>query len=53
MIYIVRAFEIARRELPHGVSPERAPLAVAEVLDGIGDTYPECLPHDAAEAVPP
>ena len=48
-----RAFEIARRDPPHGVSPESASLAVAEVLDGIGDTCPECLPDDAAAVVSP
>ena len=37
-----RAFRIARQDPPAGVSPEAAAIAVAEVLDGIGDTCPEC-----------
>jgi hypothetical protein len=41
-----RAFDIARRDPPQGVSPENACLAVADVLDGIGDTCPECPPED-------
>jgi hypothetical protein len=40
-----RAFDIARWQPPHGVLPEAAVAAVAEVLDGIGDTCPEC-PRD-------
>jgi hypothetical protein len=38
-----RAFEIARRSPPPGVSPQTAAVAIAEVPDGIGDTCPECL----------
>ncbi|WP_128937418.1 hypothetical protein [Bradyrhizobium zhanjiangense] len=38
-----RAFKIAGETPPPGVSPEAAAVAVAEVLDGIGDTCPECL----------
>jgi hypothetical protein len=38
------AFDIARRDPPPGVSPEAAAVAIAEVLDSIGDTCPEC-PH--------
>jgi hypothetical protein len=37
-----RAFAIAHEEPPHGVSSEAAAVAVAEVLDGIGDACPEC-----------
>ena len=37
-----RAFAIAGEEPPPGVSSEAAAVAVAEVLDGIGDTCPEC-----------
>jgi hypothetical protein len=37
-----QAFEIARRIPPRGVSPEVAVAAISEVLDGIGDTCPEC-----------
>jgi hypothetical protein len=37
-----RAFAIAREEPPPGVSSEAAVVAIAEVLDGIGDACPEC-----------
>ncbi|MBR0749960.1 hypothetical protein JQ582_39230 [Bradyrhizobium japonicum] len=37
-----RAFDIARRDPPPDISPQAAVNAVAEVLDGIGDTCPEC-----------
>jgi hypothetical protein len=37
-----RAFDVARRDWPAGVSPEAAAVAIAEVLDSIGDTCPEC-----------
>ncbi|MEY9881207.1 hypothetical protein ABIA43_002741 [Bradyrhizobium sp. USDA 328] len=37
-----RAFDIARRYPPPDISPQTAVNAVAEVLDGIGDTCPEC-----------
>jgi hypothetical protein len=37
-----RAFNIARQNPPEGVSPEAAAVAIAEALDGIGDTCPEC-----------
>jgi len=40
-----RAFDIARRDPPPGVSSPAAVVAVAEVLDGIGD-LPECPPPD-------
>ena len=36
------AFAIAHEEPPPGVSSEAAAVAVAEVLDGIGDACPEC-----------
>ena len=39
-----RAFDIARRDPPTGVSPQAAAVAIAEVLDSIGDTCPECPP---------
>ena len=39
-----RAFAIARQDPPSGVSPEAAAVAIAEVLDSIGDTCPECPP---------
>ena len=41
-----RAFEIARQDPPRGVSPETAAIAIAEVLDGIGDSRPECPAND-------
>ncbi|WGS20156.1 MULTISPECIES: hypothetical protein [unclassified Bradyrhizobium] len=41
-----RAFDIARRDPTTGVSPEAAAVAIAEVLDSIGDTCPECPPAD-------
>jgi len=37
-----RAFDIARLDPPTGVSPEAAAVAIAEVLDSIGDICPEC-----------
>jgi hypothetical protein len=37
-----RAFEMARHSAPPGVSPEAAAVEIAEVLNGIGDTCPEC-----------
>jgi hypothetical protein len=39
-----RAFDIAREERPPGVSPQAAAVAIAEVLDSIGDSCPECPP---------
>jgi hypothetical protein len=41
-----RAFDIARRDPPAGVPPAAAAIAIAEMLDGIGDTCPECPPDD-------
>ena len=38
------AFEIARRDPPPGVSAQAAAVAIAEILDSIGDTCPECPP---------
>jgi hypothetical protein len=40
-----RALEIARKSPPSGVSPQVAAEAVAQVLDSIGDTCPECPPE--------
>jgi hypothetical protein len=37
-----RACDIARHDPPPGVSPQAAAVAVAEVLDSIGDSCPEC-----------
>jgi hypothetical protein len=42
----VRAFDIARQDPPRGVSAQAAAVAIAEVLDGIGDACPECTPED-------
>jgi len=39
-----RAFDIAHRDLPAGVSPEEAAAEVRDVLNSIGDTCPECPP---------
>ena len=39
------AFDIARRDQPAGVSAQAAAAAIAEVLDSIGDTCPECPPE--------
>jgi hypothetical protein len=40
------AFEIAREYPPDGISAEAASVAIAEVLDSIGDTCPECPQSD-------
>jgi hypothetical protein len=40
-----RALDLARQEPPLGISPQAACVAVAEVLDSIGDTCPECPPQ--------
>jgi hypothetical protein len=37
-----RAFDIVRRDPPPGVSAAEAMGAVAEVLESIGDSCPEC-----------
>jgi len=37
-----RAYEIARRDPPAGISADEAAAEVREVLDSIGDTCPEC-----------
>jgi hypothetical protein len=39
-----RAFDIARRKPPAGVSTDEAAAEVRDVLDSIGDTCPECPP---------
>ncbi|MGX9429622.1 MULTISPECIES: hypothetical protein [Bradyrhizobium] len=39
-----RAFDIAREYPPLGVSSQAAAVAIAEVLDSIGDTCPGCPP---------
>jgi hypothetical protein len=40
-----RALDVARQDPPPGVSPQAAAVAIAEVLDSIGDTCPECPPE--------
>jgi hypothetical protein len=37
-----RAFDVARRDPPAGVSIDEAVAEVRDVLDSIGDTCPEC-----------
>jgi hypothetical protein len=39
-----RAFDLARSDPPAGASPQAASVAIAEVLESIGDTCPECPP---------
>ncbi|QHO71401.1 hypothetical protein ACH79_00935 [Bradyrhizobium sp. CCBAU 051011] len=39
-----RAFQIAQTDPPAGVSSQVAAVAIAEVLDSIGDACPECPP---------
>ncbi|OKO68967.1 hypothetical protein AC629_41700 [Bradyrhizobium sp. NAS80.1] len=41
-----RAFNVARQDPPAGVSPAVAAVAIAEVLDSIGDTCPGCSHED-------
>lgn len=40
------AFDIARKAPPAGMSSDEAVAEIAEVLAGIGDTCPECLPEN-------
>jgi hypothetical protein len=39
-----RAFDIARRHPPQGLSRARAIAEIEDVLNSIGDTCPECPP---------
>jgi hypothetical protein len=39
-----RASDIARRDPPPGISRKAAAVVIAEVLESIGDTCPECPP---------
>ena len=39
-----RAFESARLDPPTGVSPEASAAAIADALNEIGDSCPECPP---------
>jgi hypothetical protein len=43
-----RAYDIARQDAPAGVSARAAAVAIAEVLESIGDTCPECVSPDKA-----
>jgi hypothetical protein len=43
-----RALAAARRNPPFGVTPDEAAAEVRDVLDGIGDTCPECPPDDGS-----
>ena len=38
------ATDIARQDPPPGLSPEAALVVLAEVLEALGDTCPECPP---------
>ncbi len=38
------AVDIARQHPPAGLSPDAAVAEIREVLDSIGDTFPECPP---------
>jgi len=42
-----RAFDVARLDPPIGVSSLAAAVAIADVLDSIGDTCPECETDEA------
>jgi hypothetical protein len=39
-----RAFDIARQDPPRGISSRAAAVVIAEVLESIGGTCPECSP---------
>ena len=41
-----RAFQIAQTDPPAGISSQAAAVAIAEVLDSIGGTCPECPSAD-------
>ena len=41
-----RAFQIAQTDPPAGISSQVAAVAIAEVLDSIGDSCPECPSAD-------
>jgi hypothetical protein len=40
-----RAFDIARRDPPPGISSKAAAVVIAEALESIGDTCPDCPPN--------
>jgi hypothetical protein len=40
-----RAFDVARHDPPPGTSSKAAVVTIDEILDGIGDTCPECPPE--------
>ena len=41
-----RAFGVARQDPPPGVSSQAATVAIAELLESISDTCPECDSSD-------
>jgi hypothetical protein len=41
-----RAFDVARQDPPGGVSAKAGAVAIAEVLESIGETCPECSPEN-------
>ncbi|MFZ1170614.1 MAG: hypothetical protein WAO01_05370, partial [Bradyrhizobium sp.] len=43
------AFDLAQQDPPPGVSSQAASVAIAEVLDSIGDACPECVSSDGAK----
>ncbi|MEZ2145338.1 hypothetical protein AAE026_24050 [Bradyrhizobium sp. DN5] len=45
-----RAYDIARRDPPAGVGPDKATDAITELLVSVGDTCPECPPKDSSDA---
>ena len=47
-----RASDIAREDPPPEVSSQSAAVAIAEVLDSIGDTCPECPPPAGQSGAP-
>jgi hypothetical protein len=44
-----RAFATGRENPPAGVSPQAAAVAIAETLESIGHTCPECAPEHFAD----
>lgn len=44
-----RALRIGQDDPPPGLSADEARAAIADVLDGIDDTCPDCLPEQAQD----
>jgi len=40
-----RAFDIARRNPPAGITPDKAAAKIRDALDSIEDPCPECPPN--------